>query len=107
MRGPLITLAVLIVGVIAVGGGAFCGIVSADARWKSDMNRLDAAMRRLDEDIKSGRGPAPNGDYFLELSDLPLERVDDKSATYYVGPFAKHSATIEFDNSGVKGLRIE
>jgi hypothetical protein len=106
MRRILITFVLLIAAAIIAVGGVLGGVELANGRWTSDMNRLGSAMRRLDRDVKAVSTPARDADYFLKLSDLPLERFDDKSVTYYAGPYARYSATIEFDESGVKGLSI-
>jgi hypothetical protein len=106
MRRILITFILLIATALVVVGGVLGGVEWADARWTSDMERLGSAMRRLDQDIKAGGAASRDADYFLKLSDLPLERFDDKSVTYYAGPYARHSVTIEFDESGVKGLSV-
>jgi len=105
IRRILITFVLPIAAVIIVVGGVFVGVEWADARWISDMQRLGSAMQRLDQDLKAG-STTRDADYFLKLSDLPLERFDAKSVTYYAGPYARHSATIEFDESGVKGLSV-
>jgi hypothetical protein len=104
MRRLLITFALLFLAAVVAVAGMLGGIERANDRWVSDMNRLGTAMKRLDHDIKAGRTSALDADYFLKLSDLPLERFDDTSVTYYAGPFARYSATIEFDGSGVKGV---
>ena len=107
MRRTLITFALLIAAAGLAVGGFFVGEHSADRRWVGDMNRLGQAMRRLDRDIKArGGGVVHDSDYFLKLSDLPLEGFGDQTVTYYVGPAARHSATIEFDETGVKGVSV-
>ena len=105
IRRVLITFVSLIAAAIIAVVGIYVGVEWADARWTSDMQRLGSAMQRLDQDIKQGSTPR-DADYVLKLSELPLERFDSKSVTYYAGPYARHSATIEFDESGVKGLSV-
>ena len=106
-RRVLVTLVLLVVvAAVVAAGGFWAGVEWADRRWVGDMNRVGLAMQRLDQDIKGGGGPPRDADYFLKLTDLTLETFDRRSVTYYVGPVARHSARIEFDDSGVKGLSI-
>jgi hypothetical protein len=106
MRRTVIAIAVLLALAVLVLAGMLVGFELANDRWVSDMNRLGTALQRLDRDIKAGRVSPGDGEYFRKLSGLPLERFDDKSVTYYVGPLARYSATIEFDQSCVKGFSV-
>ncbi len=106
MRRILITFVLLIVAAVVAAGGGLVGIVFADNRWATDLNRLGRAVKRLDHDIKADSASTRDADYFVQLSDLPLERFDDKSVTYYAGPFASSSVTIQFDGSGVRGVSV-
>ena len=107
LRRTLIALVLLIGAAALAVSGFVAGVKSTDDRWVDDMNRLGRAIRRLDQDLKPGGSTAArDADYFLKLSDLPLETFDGKSVTYYVGPLARRSATIEFDEAGVKGVSV-
>jgi hypothetical protein len=110
MRPPqrfiLRAFVVLICLVIGAAVGFFLGRESADAEWTRSLRQVSETMRTLDGDIKAGRGSPRGAEYFLKLSPL-LERFDGTSVTYYAGPYARHSVTIEFDESGVRGLSID
>ena len=106
MRWVLIILALLIAAAVGVAGGLLLGSRHAEDAWIRDMNRLGQAMQRLDDDIKGHSTTPRNAAYFAKLSDLPLERFDDHSVTYYCGPVGRSSATIRFDESGVKRVDV-
>lgn len=106
MRRMPIIVASLVAALIIAAAGVVCGHQLASDRWITDLNHLGQAMQRLDRDIQSGSPTPRDSHYFMTLSHLPLERFDDKSVTFYVGPAAKHSATIEYDSTGTRGLSV-
>jgi hypothetical protein len=107
MRRYLLILGLLILIAAVAVVGVVGGIKLANAKWTGDIDRLGVAMKRLDADIKAGHASTQDSDYLVKLCELPLERFDEKSVTYYAGPGARYSATIEFDESGIRGLSID
>ena len=106
MRRLVPILGFLILAAFVAVVGVVVGIEVANAKWTRDINRLGGAVQRLDNDIKAGRASPQDSGYLVKLCELPLEGFDEKSVTYYAGPYARYSATIEFDESGVKRLRV-